>query len=428
MKNYPNQAADLQRIRRTLEILRTLAESGQRTDDDGVVGYALAVEGAYTFRHLDLTSPDAAKRLTDRITLERTKPAANQGARTNAREMRRTLADLGWIKGSGRPTAEGSAFLAATPGSQEERYLLVEALLQLQVVDIGQNASHPVRVMLDLLAQAPSDHRIGLELALEARDDSQTERDRVRELYARSRDQREASLGASATVINNARKIFPSLARTAGLIIEGPDGIWSLSPDGLAIVASPSEIPSAVLERAGRERRRTRRKVDASTVAQDMGGSPKRSLTDEEQQRAAELLVERTAKHQSTVRLLATLIETPGQLYEDRFSFDLLFEPRDEHAEILLFEVKTLNADDESQCRKAVAQLSWYHFFEVSPFWPGRPVREIAVFDAQLASRYVKYLDEEDVSSLELTAQGELRPLSHPAADVEGLITVAAHF
>ncbi len=423
VKNFPNQASDLARIRQTLAVLRSLGAAGADVTDDGVLGYELARVGAYTFRGLDLSKGRPTQLLAARISQEKLKHASDQGARTNAREMRRTFLALGWLRVDGTLTVEGEQLLNSAAGSQEERILLADALWNLELSDSGGNVSHPVRVMLDLLNTAPSHHREGLELALEALDDSPGERKRARALYLLDETQRGKALGVSRTVINNARKIFPALAKTAGLAVDDGHGNLTLSPDGHALMGDPAATPGSV-SRAGMaaSQRRTRRKVTSSTVARGMDAKPRRNLTNEEQQRAAELLAERTNRHQAVVRALAGLIESSGTLYEDRFAFDLLWVSDNPSLPLILFEVKTVNGDAAEQCRRAVAQLSWYHFFEVSPDWPERAVREVAVFDAPLGGKQLqKYLESEDIASVHLQGSS-FRPLSELGKDLPHLL------
>ncbi len=424
MKNFPNQASDLVRIRRTLQALIDLHDSGVNVYDDGALGYRLAQLGFYTFRGLDYDASDLAERLVDRIALEKAKPGSKQGARTNAREMRRTLSALGWIDGSGALTANGAEFLASTPGSQQERAALAEALWELEVTDQGGNSSHPVRVLLDLLAQGPSHNRAGLELALEAKTDSPQELARVRALYALDPSSRAAQLDARKPTIRNAVKILPSLARAAGFAVTDAHNVWTLSPDGAALVGDPRGGARRVVEQSVRARNRpkTRRQVDRDTAGKYPDQPPPASttLTPEEQEQAKALLAQRTARHQQIVRRLASLINANGKMYEDPLSYDLLFVSEHPDKALLLVEVKTVASDAEIQCRLAAGQLSWYHYFNVSPEWPNRAVREIAVFDKELSSKLVSYLGSEDIAALLVEPDGDKRfePLNDLAADL----------
>lgn len=403
MKNFPNQASDFLRLRATLRTLSDLVELGSDVFDDAVFGYELARRGHYTFRSFENGAHDITGALTDRITQEMTKHPSKQGARTNAREMRRTLSALGWLTETGRVTQEGQALLASAPGSWDERSLLAAGLLDLQITDAA-GTSHPVRIMLELLSVAPSLHRDGLELALEARNDSTAELSRVQSLYRLPATIRHGELRATKVQINNAVKIFPTLAKTAGLVVENQAGRLILSPDGAAVIGqAPAEARRRV--RAPRVARaiRTRRAVDASTVAPRVGvPHPAIPLTPEQQARADQLLRERTDRHQDLVRATARMISAPGQMYEDPYSFDLLFVAEDRSLPLALFEMKSIEGDAPVQVRLAVGQLSYYHYFEVSPEWPERAVVEIAVFDDGIGRDLAGYLASEGIAAVRI--------------------------
>jgi hypothetical protein len=314
--------------------------------------------------------------------------------------MRRTLAALGWITNTGVLTPDGHDLLNSAPGSFNERSLLAAALLGLEVTDTT-GTSHPVRIMLELLATAPSMHRDGLELALEARDDSASELERVKKQYRIPRAERHAALNVTQVQIDNAVKIFPTLAKTAGLVVEDPPGTMRLSPDGSIVVGTTVDDAQRRVRRP-RSRVVTRRAVNASTVAATPGGTSSGvPLTPEEQARAAELRQERTERHQGIVRRTAALITSEGQLYEG--FFDLLWVPNDPTRPIVLFEMKTIDDDAAAQVRAAVGQLSWYHYFEVSPEWPDRAVIEVAVVDRDIGSELAAYLASEDIAALLVT-------------------------
>ena len=65
--------------------------------------------------------------------------------------------------------------------------------------------------------------------------------------------------------------------------------------------------------------------------------------------------------------------------------------------------MKSIDDDAAAQVRAAVGQLSWYHYFEVSPEWPHRAVIEVAVVDRDLGSDLADYLASEDISALLVT-------------------------
>ena len=297
MKNYPNQASQFARIRGTLAVIETLINAGRNVLDDGELGYACASAGVYTFS--GLTSPTPAA-LNARIGTERTKPPGSQGARTFARELRRTLHDMGWLDASGKITPEGQALLASKPGSIEEQSLLVEGLLKISVSD-STGTHHPVQTMLRLLATNPSLSREGLELALEPHNDSPAELNRVVKLYGQPRAARVAALGITEAQRANAVKIFPSLAVQAGLVVEIQREL-SLSLDGWTVLGqSPPVAKKAIAQRPGR-RTTSGKLVSTASVAKRVPTAAPAALSPAEQARARDRLRERTVDHQALVQ------------------------------------------------------------------------------------------------------------------------------
>ncbi|OBF96335.1 hypothetical protein A5773_12980 [Mycobacterium sp. 852014-52450_SCH5900713] len=409
MKNYPNQASNFARVRGTLEVIRQVNEAGQNPLDDGVLGLEAARRGVYEFRGLPFAQI-SQEQLEQRLQEETAKPASNQGTRTFARELRRTLRNMGWIDGDCELTDAGEALLATAPASLEERALLAEGLLRIAVTDQNDHTSHPVYVLLELLSVGPSQYRRGLELALEARDDSQAEIDRVKALYKLSPDDRQQALGISEHQRNNAVKIFPTLAKTAGLVVEDGHGVFSLSPDGWSVLGMPiGQVPEAILTRA-KVTYTEGKQVTTATVATKVPDKPPKFLSEDEQKKAADRLQERTVNHQKLVRDFSHLIgDDVGSLYEDPFSYDLLWVPSEaEGSPCFLFEMKTIHNDADFQARLALGQLAYYAYFRVSVKWPTHTVVRCAVFDADIGPHLATFLEKEQVGAIALTASGAI--------------------
>lgn len=400
MKNYPNQASDFARVRGTLDIVRELNDAGQNPHDDGVLGTAAVLRGVYEFRNMpfEQTSADA---LGARLEEERAKPSGNQGMRTFARELRRTLHDMGWIDHADRLTAEGEALLATEPGSAEERAMLADGLLHIEVPD-ETGTSHPVRVMLNLLAIAPSFHRQGLELALEAHDDSQAELGRLTTLYQMAPEERQTALGINDTKRANAVKVFPTLAKTAGLVDQDSNGNFVLAADGNLVLGIPAgEVPQPIRARA-RVTTSIGTRVTAQTIAARVPTSTPRFLTQAEQRRATARLSERTVKHQQLVKDFFSYTldgDSEGELLEHIYSYDALWLPT-AAASCYLFEMKTVNNDADHQARAALGQLAYYDYFKVAPRWPDRTVIRCAVFDLDIGPELGAFLEDEGVAAI----------------------------
>lgn len=425
MKNYPNQASSFARIRATLALIKELRDAGQDPSSSEVLGYACARRGIYTFRRLHFPTATEAE-VEARIADMKRKTADQQGPLTFARELRRTLRDLGWIDANAYVTSEGDALLASSPGGVVEQGLLVEGLLKIVVADKnGNHPHHPVPVLLKLLAERPSHHRDGLELAFEPNDDSDGEFQRVRALYALPRDQRIAAIGTTPSQRANAVKILPTLCVTAGLVVEDGDGFFSLSQDGWQLLGQPAAPGTGAALRtaiAKRGRRTTVGKlVNASTIAKRRNVNPPRWLTPEEQARAAERLKERTNAHQELVGRAARLLgDDRGELFEDEFSYDMLWVPRDAAIPAHLFEMKTITGDADAhlRVRTAVGQLSYYEYFHAGPRLTGRDIQRVAVFDADVPEVLRGYLTHEHVAAISLPAAAGAAALNPLGAQV----------
>jgi hypothetical protein len=418
VKNFPHQYNDFPKLRQTLEAIRDLVAADQDVADDGVLGYELARRGIYTFRALE--GP-----LEARIAAEQAKPTGSQGPRTAAREMRRTLAFLGWLDAAWRLTESGQAFLATAPGSEAERTAWQQAILDLTLEEEG-SVSHPVRILLRLVADDEVVARHGLELALEARDDSEAEYERIRALLPLSPNDRLRAIGATEHQVANAVKILPSFAEQANLIHRAsPQLPYTLTEAGHAalgegIVARPVELRPEI--RAPR-RRRTRgapRRASARSAEAGTAATPDdwSSLSHEEQIAATRLRFERTARHQELLRqLIEALSQLDGERLEDPASFDLLDVPSGD-GPLTLFELKTIEADELTQTRLAVGQLLSYEHLVVRPRWPGRDVRRVAVFEEPIDDDLSAFLAEVGIAAF-VMVDGALEALNDRAASAD---------
>jgi len=421
MKNFPHQYNDFTKLRQTLATIADLTKAGVDVGDDGLLGYELARQGIYTFRVSRLS-------LRDRIALERTKPTGSQGPRTAAREMRRTLRYLGWLGAGWEVTPDGSAFLETAAASEEERAAWQRALLDLALED-GGDVSHPIRILLRLVGDHQIVARHGMELALEARDDSDAEYQRINTLMGLSEAQRIRRLRATEYQVANAVKILPAFAEQANLIHRSTGSApYTLTEAGRSALGEgftsrPVELRPAVrstlsLRVAGAPRRVPDRRVRRGDVTRPIVGDPEgwASLSHEEQIAATRLRFERTARHQDLVRQLIELLDAEGvELYVDTSSYDLLHVPA-EPQPITILEIKTLEADELTQTRLAVGQLFSYEHLNVRPRWEGRDIRRAVVFERPVIEELSSFLDAVAIAAFAL-ARGTLTPLNATARE-----------
>lgn len=401
MKNYPNQISDFGRIRDTLAVIADLNAAGDLDPSSSSdLGYALVRLRKIGFRGLPADATDAE--LEARIALEQLEEPGDQGPLTTARELRRTLRNLGWLDDDAVLTPRGSALLATEPESYAEQALLVEGLLNLAVTDRDGNTHHPVMTLLRLLAIHESHQREGLELALAPLDDSREEFERIKPLYDVTREERMSALGISVAQRNNAVKIFPRLAVTAGLVVE-ESGLYSLSQDGWAVLGREPRFAAQVIRRRQGRRTTSGRKVSGSTVAARQRSKPPRTLSPEEQARAAERLNERTKSHQALVKRIYSIIgDARGDVFEDEFSYDLLWIPTSASHGAVLFEMKSITneTDAYARVRHAVGQLNYYEYFNVKPSVGSRKILQVAAFDSDIPEALVEFLTHMGVGAL----------------------------
>lgn len=411
MKNFPHQYNDLRKLRATLETARDLAGEGADSNDDVVLGYELARRRIYGFRGLDYEADDqtVAEHIAQRIEDEQDKPAGNQGARTAAREMRRTLRYLGWLDEAGTElTPAGEALLATPEGSDEELILMQQAISSIAVADRDGRVSHPIQILLRLLDEVEFDSRGGMELALESTDDSVVEFRRVVTLAGLPADERIAQLkglGWTDSQLANAIKILPAFAQQSALITTDGTGRFILTDAGRRAIGRATVRVDATKRVARRTERRRRRATsvatrDAEQVARHrrLLAAERRVLTPEEQALAAELLYERTERHQVLVRKIATACGR-GEFHEDAAAYDLLVD-LDPRAPLVLIEVKTIAGDAALQIRGAVGQLLYYEYFAVAEAFPGRTVRRLVVVDDRVPADLATFLQYYEVGLL----------------------------
>jgi hypothetical protein len=414
VKNFPHQFNDPAKLIGSLQAIVDLEASGADAFEDDTLGYELARRQIYRFRALDYESPGVNERVIARIEGELAKALGSQGARTAARDVRRSLILLGFVTDELELTNLGGELLEAPPGSDQEQQLWQSALISARLEDPGGNVSHPVRHLLALARNQPFAGRDGTELALEARDDTEAEYERIQalaQLLPIDRAQQLTAGGATSNKIENARKILPALALHAGLLTSDPQGRLRLTEAGRALLEGAWELgpmgPPAGGENADLAARfrpsRAPRRVNANTAARDRTFGDRRALTPEEQSEAARLLAERTDRHQGLVQRLAGL-SGAADLYEDTASFDLLMVPAD--GALVLWEAKTINTYDAvSQIRSAVGQLFFYRHFAVAARWPGREVSLAIVVDRAISQDLVDFLTAMGIGALLLTAE-----------------------
>ena len=403
MRNFPHQVNQIYKIKGALQVVSQLATEGHDVGDDGVLGYAIARAGIYTFRNL--LNP-SSRELEDAIQREQGKPPSNQGPRTFARDLRRTLLLVGLLEhlqvSDWRVTSSGQRVLEISdPPDPEATALWTDAVINLSLSDpsLGDTI-HPARNMLRIVAHSPGVEKRWLAFALDMRDDSDAELDRVVALQRLPFGAALELVGAGQYMAANAVKILPSLLEQLGLM-SIQEGMCTLTPSGLALIRA-MQIPSIEHTLTIRQARRGRTVVEPADIPEHPLTPTGQTRGIEDQLHSAALLGERTSQHQQLVRRVVNLLRTSGRVSEIRVSddaFDVL-ALSGVRPEVLLIEAKTLRDDALLQARIALGQLLFYEFFDIRPIAAGRSIRKIVVFDSEPGQQAREFLAAYDVACL----------------------------
>ena len=407
MRNFPHQVNQIHKIRGALAVAARLITDGHNVADDGTFGYAVARAGIYAFRNLN--NPSATE-LGAVIQREQRKPASDQGPRTFARDLRRTLILLAFLEHSTsgwRVTDTGHQILDLPDIPDPAASIIwIDAVVNLELSDTVGTPIHPARNMMRIVARHPSIEKRWLAFALDMQDDSEAELNRVLELQRLDFGVALQSVGAGEYMAANGVKILPSLLEQLGLMsIQG--SVCALTPNGDSLVHAEMR---PVQQRATSRRAHRGRAVSGLADVPDHPLSQGRVRSTEDQLHTAALLEERTSQHQQLVRRIVEQLSHAGRGIETRISddaFDILAF-RQESPEVLLIEAKTLQNDALAQSRIALGQLLFYEYFDVRPLVEGRTVRKVAAFDGEPGEQARDFLAAYGVVCL-VSAQDSLR-------------------
>ncbi len=309
-----------------------------------------------------------------------------------------------------------------------------DAILGLELPDGAGNLSHPICILLRLVDSFGQLQREDMALVLEAVDDSQAEFQRIVALVPASTAMNQGTLQVSAAQFANSIKILPALAEQAGLITHlaaadpysltaagqvalqaclgnGPIGIVAVAPQPPPGGGAPAPVVHPV-------RTLPNNPTLPTAIPQPGGGV----LTPQQQQAAMRLRFERTARHQRAVKQLADQLRPGLDLFEGTSSFDVVAvreaQPNDE---LVLVEVKTLDADEITQTRLAVGQLLYYEHTAVAMRWAGRAVLKAVVFDGLISADLRAFLEWLGIGAFRV-AVGVLEPLNDRAIQIKAWI------
>jgi hypothetical protein len=389
MKNFPHQFNDLDKLFNALVVINQLIEGNVSLQDDNFGEYLTRNE-IYTYRDSNLTIDEFLER-------EQTKPRANRGYLTVARDIRRLFQLLGFLIVSedrnGLLSTTGTQLLNS-PSSEIKKNLWKNSFMQLGLEGTDGEISHPYRILIKLVQEKPGIETKKLMLALEAENDSEEEYQRILSLAESTFEEIIEETRTSVSMARNAVKILPAIAEQLGDIRRQNNKAYPVGE----ILITEDEITTEVPDDAVNQddvRYSQFRLVDADKIATapifNEVSAVSIDLTE-----AVRIRQDRLALHQQIVRKLASLCESKGfRLFEGKFDC-LAVRPEN----TLLFEVKTIKeslSDQEKQTVKGVGQLKYYNFSIVHQQMEIVNRQEFLVYSEQPNSNLVKFCHAENI-------------------------------
>jgi len=414
MKGFPNQVADLAKLAKGIQTLASLFDAGRNARDDGVYGEALVRAGVAGTGH----SP---RPIEEYIHEQRTKPFDRQSFRTTARGLRQFYRIVGFIEDS------RNLITIAALGRQASMFAGVgmdatqvafwrRAIRNMCHDDDGKaESSHPYQVLLRLIARHPGIAKPMCALALEARNDSEEELERIVALSARSEADALRAVGITLGNWKNAVKVLPKLAEQLGDVeilgssrarayqIADAPGAASRLPTEETPPIAPT-VARMVLVRSPRPPRASRAvtpdSIGRAGTAEDFDDVIVPPEMDPEAATAAiATRRDRLRRHNLIVREFARILAAVGtELFEDPFDFLAIFEDY-----CILGEVKTLDgtvADERERVRDALSQLLYYEAFVTRPVVGEAVVRKVACFEGRISDDHQRFLNALNIGTV----------------------------
>lgn len=405
MKGFPNQVADLGKHAAGMAALLRLVEQGENPRDDDVYGVALVRSGVAGTGH-------TPKPVEEYIREQRQKSLGNQSHRATARLLRQLYRLLGLISDRGEievtELGRQAASFAGLELDAEQKEFWRRVMRNFTHTDAHGNASHPYQVLLRLVGRKPGITRAKCALALEARDDSRDELDRIANLADLTEDEIRERIGATKSNWDNAKKILPGFAEQLGDVLRRGESFFLADTPGAGEPRGREEVRDGVSAEVSRGQRRhvrvprASREVSAATIGRagtegtfDEVEIP-RDVDREALAAAIALRRDRLRRHNLLVKELASRFEpTHARLYED--PMDILALLGDVGA---LVEVKTLDGteeDERERVRDALGQLLYYEAFVTIEAVGDAELLKVACFEGPISDAHRGWLNRSGI-------------------------------
>ncbi|MBL9066152.1 MAG: hypothetical protein JNN10_07655 [Sphingopyxis sp.] len=402
MKGFPNQIADFTKLAKGIKVALDLVDAGENAKQNSTFGEALVHAQVAGTGHNPMP-------VADYLAAQVGKPAGNQGHQTAARGLRELYRSLGLIDDSGdslivTPLGRQAANFADQDFDEDQKTFWRTALSNMSNDGDG-DVSHPYQVLLRLVASRPGISRAKCALALEAKNNSNEELDRIAKLSDLEEGKIRAEIGVSLSNWNNAKKMLPRFAEQLGDVIKtGQSYTLAQTPGQVASTRGTSVAATAEDHDNKPRTARKPRKVTSNTIGQ-AGTSeqaeppPPPDLDPAKMAAAIAIRADRVKRHNLIVKALAAQLADAGfDLFEDPFD---IFAPQGDQA--ILVEVKTLDgsvADERDRVRDALSQILYYEAFVTEPLAGERKIVKVACFEQRPTDDHIGFLGKQGIETV----------------------------
>jgi hypothetical protein len=406
MKGFPNQVPDLRKLAEGLAIIDRLNQEGANSKSYDVLGEAL-VRGA-------VLGTGHVKQPVDKYLREqRSKQGGSsyQSHQTGARGIREQYRMLGLIDDSGIRVelTEAGRRVASFAGEQldEAKREYWRRLIR-NISHPGRDGvrSHPYQVLLRLVGKKPGITRAKCALALEARDDSEEELDRIAGLSDLGESDIRSRIGETKSNWDNAKKILPKFAEQLEDVIKVGQSFYLAAGPGKGRTSDEAPVLAEEIRRTRPSRSVTPDTIATAGTADDFDEVelPLPTVDPAVMAAAVQARRERLRRHNQLVREIAGRYASAGlALFESRYdclaSGDIVG---------ILNEVKTLDGsqpDEAAQVRDCLGQLLYYEPFVKKETGDGT-IYKVAVFESKISDVHIQIMQELGIVCIWKEGQG----------------------
>jgi len=406
MKGFPNQVPDLGKLANGLAIIDRLNQEGANSKSYDILGEALISGGVLGTGHV--------KQPIDKYLKEQ---RAKQGGpsyqshQTGARGLREQYRMLGLIDDSGLRVelTEAGRRVASFAGEeldQSRREYWRRLIRNISHPGKDGTRSHPYQVLLRLVGKKPGIKRAKCALALEARDDSDQELDRIASLSDRSENDIRSEIGETKSNWDNAKKILPKFAEQLEDVIKVGQSFYLAAGPGKGGTSQEVPVLAEEIRRTRPSRSVTPDSIAVAGTAEDFDEVelPLPTVDPAVMAAAVQARRERLRRHNLLVREIARRYASAGlALSEGRYD---CFASSDIVG--ILNEVKTLDGtqqDEAIQVRECLGQLLYYEPFVKKESGDGT-IYKVAVFESKISDVHIQIMQDLGIVCIWKEGQG----------------------